>query len=123
VREGPGTAGVLRDQYSFVVTYCHTSCSVAETNARQQRPCRNDIRLNPRAAIIVTQQDMTALSHSNEPLAGGCNIEKQCAGRQTCGFGEIPGANGQRGNRSESRGRQMPRKYYRTPLICSALGW
>jgi hypothetical protein len=44
--------------------------------------------------VIVTQQDMTALSDGNEPLAGRCNIEKQGAGRQTRVFGEIPRSDG-----------------------------
>ena len=92
--EGPGTARVLRNQYGLVVTYCYASFGVAETNARQQHMRWNDIRLNPRAAVIVTQQDMTALSDGNEPLAGRCDIEKQGADRQTCMFGEIPRADG-----------------------------
>ena len=92
--EAPGTARVLRNQYGLVVTYCYTSFSVAETNARQQHPRWNYIRLNPRVAVIVTQQDMTALSDGNEPLAGRCDIEKQGAGRQPCMFGEIPRADG-----------------------------
>jgi hypothetical protein len=87
-------ARVLRNQYGLVVTYCYTLLSIAETNARQQHLRWNDIRLNPRAAVIVTQQDMTALSDGNEPLAGRCNIEKQGAGRQTRVFGEIPRADG-----------------------------
>ncbi len=88
--ETPGTARVLRNQYCLVVTYCYASFSVAETNTRQQHPRWNDIRLNPRAAVIVTQQDMTAFSDGHEPLAGRCDSEKQGAGRQTRVFGEIP---------------------------------
>lgn len=92
--EAPGTARILRNQYSLVVTYCHTLLSVAETNARQQHSRWNDSRLDPHAAVIVTQQNMTALSNGNEPLARRRDIEKQGAGRQRCMLGEIPRADG-----------------------------
>ena len=59
------------------MTDCHTLLGIAETNPCQQRPGWNDIGLSPRASVIVTEKDMTSLAHSDEPLAGHCDVEKQ----------------------------------------------
>jgi hypothetical protein len=55
----------------------HTLPGVAETNPCQQRSGWNGIGLSPRTSVVVTQKNMTALTHSDEPLPGHCDIEKQ----------------------------------------------
>jgi hypothetical protein len=130
VSEGPRTTRVLRGENDLVMTNRHTLLGVAETNPCQQCSGWNGIGLSPRASVVVTQKNLAALAHSDEPLTGHCYIEKQCAGRETRMFGDVPrfsrlrgGRHRQRGNQRESRGRQMPPECYRTPLICSTLGW
>ena len=77
VSEGPGATCILRGEDDFVMTDRHTLLGIAETNPCQQRPGWDDIGLNPRAPVIVTQQNVTAFAHGDEPWASHCDIEKQ----------------------------------------------
>jgi hypothetical protein len=77
VSEVPRTTCVLRGENDLVMTNRYTLLGVAETNPCQQCSGWNGIGLSPRAPVIVTQKNMTALAHSDEPLAGHCDIEKQ----------------------------------------------